>query len=174
MKERCIVCRYWRDLQKVGPVTLCLKHANRYMWDSEHQYLRQKKRGGKWHYIWESQAKLAKAIEKIGYKVDSEVMPLWSKSKKKVLMPFDMAIPELKVLVEYQGEQHQKRINFFFKSATSWKAYIMRQEKKKSLAAKNGWTLVEFTPEDQPFDGREIKRRLTSGTKTKKTSKGSS
>ena len=173
MTERCAVCKYWNDLQMIGPVALCLKHANRYMWDSENEYLRQKKRGGKWHYIWESQTNLAKAIEKIGYRVDSEVMPLWAVSKKGVLMPFDIAIPELNVLVEYQGEQHRKQISFFFKSSKAWMAYIRRQEKKKKLAIKNGWKLIEFTKEDQPFDGREIKRRLTSGKKTK-TTKGRS
>jgi hypothetical protein len=160
MEERCIVCRYWQKLTKKGPVYLCEKHAKRYVWDKDNEYLRQKNWGGKWDFIWPTQGSLARAIRKLGYKVDQEVMPLWAKSRKNVLMPFDMAIPEIKVLVEYQGEQHTKQIKVFFRRRNLWKAYLRRQSRKRRLAKENGWRVVEFTPEDKPFRGRTIRDKL--------------
>jgi hypothetical protein len=163
MDERCAICKYWRGLTKKGPVYLCKRHTKRYIWDRENEYLRQKNRGGKWERIWPSQGDLAKAISRLGYKVDQEVMPLWSQSKKGVLMPFDIAIPEIKVLIEYQGEQHDKQVKFFFKRKNTWLAYIGRQTLKRDLAEKNGWKVIEFRPEDKPFTGKRIRDRLDNG-----------
>jgi len=162
MRDRCAVCKSWKGLKRNGPVQLCEKHDSRYIWDKEHNYLRQKNRGGKWDKIWPTQGNLARAIRKIGYEVDQEVMPLWSVSKKGALMPFDIAIPELMILVEYQGEQHQEQIKFFFRNKNLWKAYLKRQKLKRDLAEQNGWTVVEFTPDDKPFRGKEIKSKLMS------------
>ena len=158
----CAVCKYWKTLKKTGPLYLCKKngHLKRYIWDVENQYYRQKKWGGKWKNIWPTQASLARALEKLGYKVDQEVMPIWSESKKGVLMPFDMAIPELKVLIEYQGEQHEKRIKPWFRTKARWITYVNRQKFKQNLAKQNGWVIVEFRPEDKPFKGALIVERL--------------
>lgn len=156
----CAVCKYWRNLKKTGPVYLCNKHRRRYVWDGDYDYLRQKKRGGKWYKIWESQSDLVKSLEKLGHRVDQEVRPLWAVSKKGVLLPYDMSLPEMKVLIEYQGEQHREEVRFFFESRRKWIAYLLRQKLKKKLARENGWRLIEFYPEDKPFTGKKVAEKL--------------
>ena len=51
LRKRCCICaRYAKE--KKGKVHLCQKHVERYLWDKDYGYLRQKKTKGKWKGIW--------------------------------------------------------------------------------------------------------------------------
>lgn len=145
---------------KKGPAELCTQHYKQHTWDKDEGYLRQVKHGGKWAGVWPTQAKIAKELERMGYKVDQEVRPLWATSLKGVLLPFDIALPELQVLLEYQGEQHSEYIRYFFRSKKRWRAYLLRQARKKRLVKENGWYLVEISHKDKPIDGWVIWERI--------------
>ena len=155
---KCCVCL--RDGEKKGGVSLCARHSSIFLWDEKEGYLRQRKHGGKWEGIWPSQASVAKMIEQVGYKVDQEVRPLWALGDKGALLPYYMAVPELKVLVEYQGEQHYHRVRLFFKTKALWAAFLQRQKLKKELAKQNGWQLVEITYKDKPLTHTKVMKKI--------------
>lgn len=140
----CCVCKRQADNKK-GKVRLCDKHLDRYTWDKDNDYLRQVKYGGKWDGIWPSQAKIAKILEKLGYVVDQEVRFRWCVSTKGVLLPYDIVIPEIKTIIEYQGIQHFEQTRYFFKRKDQWEKYLKRQITKKKLAVERGWIYVEIT-----------------------------
>jgi hypothetical protein len=160
---RCLVCLR-RGNGSSTP--LCKEHEGLYIWDKEQGYLRRRKRGGpglpnKWKKIWPSQGKLQRILEgSLGLKVDHEVGFLDLLSPKGALLRWDMCIPSLKVLVEFDGEQHKKHILFFFKKKKDWKYYLECQEIKRRWAEDAGWTIIRFSHEDLPFREGEVKSRM--------------
>lgn len=59
------------------------------------------------------------------------------------LLSYDFLIPELKVLIEYQGKQHYKPVKLFGGIST-YKTQVKHDNIKRSYAIKNGFTLVEI------------------------------
>jgi hypothetical protein len=155
MKKACVCCGAPSSLSR-GELSLCEEHHKRNVWDPEGGYLRQVKCGGKWEGIWPSQAGVAKLLEQVGFCVDQEVRPLWAKSPTGVLLPYDMAVSELKLLIEYQGKQHYQWEKYFFKNKERWNAYVRRQALKKLLARSAGWFLVEVSYKEQPLSQEKL------------------
>jgi very-short-patch-repair endonuclease len=58
-------------------------------------------------------------------------------------LPFDFCIPSLKVLIEYQGEQHYRWISFF-NSRKSFKSLCRNDHIKRLWARRNGWRLIRI------------------------------
>jgi very-short-patch-repair endonuclease len=58
---------------------------------------------------------------------------------------FDFCIPDLKVMIEVQGEQHFKFNAFFYKDADAFNAAMHRDALKREWCSKFGYSLVYFT-----------------------------
>ncbi len=65
-------------------------------------------------------------------------IPSWAKPYR-----YDVAIPKLKIVIEYHGRQHFEPIDFFG-GAKALKEVKRRDRRKRYLAKKNGFTLLEF------------------------------
>lgn len=85
--------------------------------------------------------------------------PLWAKSKKNVLLEYDVAIPSEKLLIEYDGKQHFIFPNYFHKTKKEFIEQKKRDRFKNTLAKKNDWKLIRFNYKDK-IDNINIKRKL--------------
>ena len=66
----------------------------------------------------------------------------------------DMFEPDLKICVEYQGVQHVKFTPAFHKSLKDFEAQVQRDQVKRTLLQKHGYTLVEI-PHSIPYNRLE-------------------
>lgn len=72
--------------------------------------------------------------------------------KLKSNLSYDFYLPELKVLIEYQGEQHYKPVKHFGGNETFQNQQIIDDMKRK-YAKDNGYTLIEI-----PYTNRTYKK----------------
>jgi len=108
---------------------------------------RRKKRGAG-TLKWKGQRALTRKLEaKYGRsRVFSEAAPLWAIGAKGALLRFDIAIPDQKILVEYQGPQHEdpRAMRYFSRTpAKAFRELKKRDALKRELARANGWVLIE-------------------------------
>lgn len=54
-------------------------------------------------------------------------------------------IPDIKLIVEYMGEQHDHFVKFFHKTEEGFKHYIEKDKNKKLVAEQNGYRLIEIS-----------------------------
>lgn len=64
--------------------------------------------------------------------------------KDKRLLSYDFCLPEQKVLVEYQGEQHFKSVSFSNKSKSDIQTQQYHDKLKREYAKDNGYKLLEL------------------------------
>ena len=142
----CLICK--KKTKKNSK--LCKRHLRTYMWDSSLQGVRLKKRGPGSRYttkkFHKTEIMLTKIIEHIyGMKnVVTSWHPVWAETDKGVLYEYDIYIPSLRLLIEYNGVQHYRYTSFFHKNEATFKKQLARDKKKKILAKENGYTLVVF------------------------------
>jgi len=73
------------------------------------------------------------------------------KTYQEVIFPFsgrsrfDIVVPELNLIVEFDGAQHFKYIKFFSKSKARWEEYKENDEQKEECAKKQGYIVVRFS-----------------------------
>jgi very-short-patch-repair endonuclease len=76
----------------------------------------------------------------------------YEQKKDKRSLNYDFYLPDLKVLIEHQGEQHYKPKNFGgISSEVAEKNFILQQrhdELKREFAKDNGFSLLEISYKD--------------------------
>ena len=142
--KRCILC------SSPGR-TLCHRHEKLYVLDMENGWVRKKQRlqrdvrkhenKRKYH---KTEGKLLEILKQIFGRVNviASVHPLWAFSTKKVLLEYDIGVPSIRLLVEYDGIQHYEYPNFFHKTRKEFNAQVERDKLKRELAFSNGWNLL--------------------------------
>jgi hypothetical protein len=88
-------------------------------------------------------------IYKIPQKEFDGLLGLGSKN-----LSYDFCLPQYNLLIEYQGEQHEKYIKGFHKSEKDFKKQIEHDRRKKEYAEKNNIKLLEIWYYD--FDNIEM------------------
>lgn len=58
---------------------------------------------------------------------------------------YDIVIPDLKLIVEYDGEQHFKFVPFYHKTYDGYKKYIEKERSKEFIAIEQGWMVKRFS-----------------------------
>lgn len=146
--------------------TLCDAHKNIYMLDEkiDGYRLRKIKNGTSTRYIQKKfhshEISLAKIIEKFygPTQVVTGYHPLWAISKKGALLEFDIAIPNKKILIEYNGEQHYHFISSFHKTKTRFIEQKRRDKRKETLAKKYNYKLIVFKFDEPLFEDYVINK----------------
>lgn len=107
------------------------------------------------------QLKFRSKIEKLAFDIISEI---YSKTFFQIFLHYyikfdeqtyevDIAIPQLHLAFEIQGEQHRDKKHFFHQNKRQgfYDQQTRDVELKETLEA-NGWTLIELYPEDLDID----------------------
>lgn len=92
---------------------------------------------------WKTEEIITKTILKHykEYGVIAQHRPLWLKSSYGGQMSYDIYISELKIAIEYQGEQHFKPVEYFG-GEESFKKVQIRDKEKRKLSKEKGVKLV--------------------------------
>lgn len=90
------------------------------------------------------------------YKVFKEHFVLYKNRR----LLFDFYLPELLIVIEAQGRQHDEFVEHFHKDAYGFADHKKRDRLKKEWAIETGITLVEFREEDMPMTKEEFIRRV--------------
>lgn len=96
--------------------------------------------------------------------VCQEVIFPWSIGKTGAGYRYDIVIPDLKMIVEYDSTLHSEYIKHFHGSKSGFLGVQIRDQMKNKMAADHGWGLVrvdERDPEGGIIARREIERRLS-------------
>lgn len=127
------------------------------MWDSEAQGFRLKKRNSGSRYTSEEYHKtevlLTKIMEDLYGKgnVVTSYHPQWAISAKNVLLEYDICVPNRRILIEYNGEQHYKWTKFFYHTKKEFSAQKRRDKYKLKVAKLNGYKLIVFKYDEPIF-----------------------
>ena len=78
-------------------------------------------------------------------------------------MPYDFEIPDKKLLIEVQGEQHRSFIELFHVSPEGFEYQRKKDAYKKAFAEENGHKLLELWYED--FDNSNYKQYINKAMK---------
>lgn len=92
---------------------------------------------------WKTEEIITKTISKYykEYKVIPQYRPFWLKSSFGGQMSYDIYISELKIAIEYQGEQHFKPVDYFG-GEESFKKVQIRDKEKQQLSKEKGIKLI--------------------------------
>lgn len=71
----------------------------------------------------------------------------------------DLYIPDRKLAIEYQGEQHYKFVKHFHKSKDKYKHQVTKDKIKRKLCVEKGIKLIEIRY-DEPITKEHIRKRL--------------
>lgn len=143
MRKHCLICGF-KGLE------LCKIHDTQYMFEPTLDGYRLKKRfrGSRYtnsaYHL--SEIELTKIIERYyGFEdVVTAFHPLWARTKKGVLLEYDIFIKSRKILVEYNGKQHYDYPNYFHKTQKEFTDQQKRDKRKTLLAKKHGYKLIVF------------------------------
>jgi hypothetical protein len=136
---------------------LCGYHSQLYMWDSEAQGYRLKKRNSGSRYTSEKYHKtevlLTKIMEDLFGKgnVVTSYHPKWAIGFKHVLLEYDICVPHKRLLIEYNGEQHYKKSRFFHHTIKQFRDQKKRDKYKLKVAKLNGYKLITFKYDEPIF-----------------------
>ena len=141
--------------------TLCSKCSKSYLWDKKYKLFRRK--GNKPNTKYKSQHTLYSVCKLLYGKVFQEVAFPRCYSEKGSLLRFDIYIPDKRILIEYQGDEHYKFIRFFHRTKREYKAMLRRDFTKKAFCVKYGYVFIEFTQKDNVSYPHEVKERIEDG-----------
>jgi very-short-patch-repair endonuclease len=74
---------------------------------------------------------------------------------------FDFYIPELLVVIEAQGKQHDEYVEYFHKDSLGFERHKNRDRLKKRWAEENNISLIEIREEDLPIDKNLILKKIS-------------
>lgn len=79
------------------------------------------------------------------------------------LLLFDFCIPALRIMIEVQGEQHYKFVQFFHGMIDNFNKAKARDNLKKEWCSKNGYSLIYFEYKEIPkLTSLEFRDRIIS------------
>ena len=64
---------------------------------------------------------------------------------------YDIIVPDIKLIIEYQGIQHVKWTKFFHKKYSDFLEYVKNDKEKREVAENHGWKVLYFFY-DEPVD----------------------
>lgn len=146
----CVICK------KPGN-TLCNYHESLYMWDSEAQGYRLKKRNTGSRYTdleyHKTEVFLTKTLEELYGKgnIVTSYHPKWAIGYRRVLLEYDILIIKEKILIEYNGEQHYKRSKFFHSTQKQFSEQRKRDKYKAKIAKLMGYKFIVFKYDEPLF-----------------------
>lgn len=73
---------------------------------------------------------------------------------------YDIAVPELKLIVEYDGIQHFKQIKFFHKNREEFDLYRANDHAKEEIAKIQGWKVIRFNYMEDVKDRDFVRSKL--------------
>lgn len=76
-------------------------------------------------------------------------------SDKGSLLRFDTMIPELGLLIEYQGRGHFEFIKYIHRTKKAYKRLLLHDQMKRDYIENSSYTLVEFTYKE-PVDKEDF------------------
>lgn len=108
---------------------------------------------------WKTEEIITKTISKHykEYGVISQHRPLWLKSSFGGQMSYDIYISELKIAIEYQGEQHFKPVEYFG-GEESFKKVQIRDKEKQQLSNEKGIKLIYINYWEEVTEGLIIEK----------------
>ena len=153
-KKVCWVCG------RLCNTYVCQKHRGRYIYYNK-QDIVALKYGRK---VSAPQTMIAKMARKI----------LKSKCIQEAIFPFnlfyrmDIVVPEHKLCIEYDGEQHFRFIKFFHKTKKNFEKRKKQDKIKSKIMKDHGWKVIRFNyNQDEDY----IERKLIKWKKTNKKTK---
>lgn len=152
----CMLCHWF------GQGNLCKNHKKFYMWDESINGFRLKKhkmQSDKFH-IWKHETQLAKYIESFYGKTNviRGYHPTWAQSDRDVLLEYDILIKDKKIVIEYNGIQHYKKIDFFSDRTQTLKRRKELDVMKRKFAKVNGYKFIVFKYDEPTFKDYVIKK----------------
>ncbi len=150
----CAVCG-WRGI--VGVVCRNRTCAGRFFYDAERNIVRGKVK------IKESKAQKALFLDIRrwchGMDVVQEVIFPWSIGPKGAGYRFDIVVPELNLIVEYDSVIHSKFNKMFHKNMKGFISQQMRDQIKDRMADGAGWKVIRVV-EGDPEGGLGVRRYI--------------
>lgn len=81
------------------------------------------------------------------------------------VMPYDFEIPEKKILIEVQGEQHRKFIEWFHVDESGFEYQKQKDNHKKQFAQEQGYRVIELWYSD--FESGQYKAIIKNALRIK-------
>jgi len=140
---------------------LCSKCSKIYIWDKKYKLFR--RRGNISKIKYQSQRKLYAVCKLLYGKVFQEVAFPNCYSEKGSLLRFDIYIPDKRILIEYQGDEHYRFIRYFHKTKSAYRSMLRRDFRKKVFCLKHDYIFLEFTQNDNVSCPHEVKEKINDG-----------
>lgn len=86
-----------------------------------------------------------------------EVIFPWSIGPHGAGYRYDIAVPSLRLVVEYDSEMHYRFTSFFHKNMAEFASMRLRDQVKDRMAKRAGWKLIRV-PEDSPEGGLIVRK----------------
>ena len=110
---------------------------------------------------------ILKILRGLGERALFEVYFPWCREgQDRVRLPFDIVLPDKKVIIEYDGRQHYEHVKFFHKTKKAFHDAQKRDKVKERLAKKHGFTVVRIRY-DEKVSELLVKMRLRQAWKKK-------
>ena len=94
-----------------------------------------------------------------GRPVFQEVIFPWSLGPKQAGYRYDIVVPDIKLIVEYDSSIHYKFNKHFHKTQAGFRIQMIRDQVKDRLARKNGYTIFRVR-QDDPEGGLDVRRYI--------------
>lgn len=152
----CAVCG-WRGI--VGLVCRARRCAGRFFYDHNLGIVRAKGRVK----VSKAQRSLFEDIRRwvSGAPVFQEVIFPWSIGPHGAGYRYDIAVPSLRLVVEYDSEMHFVYTKFFHKSMREFASMRLRDQIKDRMAKRAGWKLIRIQ-EGSPEGGLIVRKFIDS------------
>lgn len=150
---------------------LCGRHSYNYIWDSNINGFRLKKRNRGSRYtrrkFHRSEIELTKLLE--AYYGRSDVVtsyhPIWAVTSKGVLYEYDIYLKSKDLLIEYNGIQHYEFNRFFHRNKAAFNRRLYHDATKAELARVNNKQLIIFRYNEPLFGDYVINKVEKYGNK---------
>lgn len=171
-KYRCIICRRGANAGRRvtiggngGQWVLCAKCNREWLWYPGGRYFRRRESESRW----KGQSQLVDTVTSIvkGLGIDSRSIisevgfPDWGISTGGGLLRYDVAVPKLRLLVDYHGVQHYTPDNRFHRgNMDKYNRQRDNDKLKAKLSGINGWNYVVFSYREQVDSIEWVRKRL--------------
>ncbi len=152
----CVICG-WQGI--IGIICRRRRCAGRYFYDLRYELVRTKGRT----IVSQAQRELFINVRTWANSDGNtrecfqEVIFPWSIGPRGAGYRYDICVPKLKLIVEYDSAMHRKYNSFFHKTVKGYVGAVMRDQAKDRMAKKAGWTLMRVV-EGAPEGGLYVRR----------------